>query len=55
VIAPLDAAQDTAARLALDHGLTFYDASYAAIARRIDRRLLSADSDLTEVGLASGL
>jgi predicted nucleic acid-binding protein len=45
----------TAAKLALDHGLTFYDASYAAIARRVDRRLLSADRDLTSAGLAVGL
>jgi len=43
------------AELALAHGLTFYDASYAAIARRTDRRLLSADADLTSPGLAAGL
>ncbi len=41
-----------AAELALAHGLTFYDASYAAIARRTDRRLISADSDLLDAGLA---
>jgi len=41
-----------AAELALRHDLTFYDASYAAIARRTDRRLLSADADLTGPGLA---
>ena len=44
-----------AARLALAHNLTFYDASYAAIARRTDRRLLSADSDLIDPGLAVDL
>lgn len=44
-----------AAELALAHGLTFYDASYAAIARRVDRRLLSADSDLLDPGLATDL
>jgi predicted nucleic acid-binding protein len=44
-----------AAELALAHGLTFYDASYAAIARRTDRRLLSADGDLIGPGLAVGL
>jgi predicted nucleic acid-binding protein len=44
-----------AAGLALAHNLTFYDASYAAIARRTDRRLLSADSDLIDPGLAVGL
>jgi predicted nucleic acid-binding protein len=45
----------TAADLALAHNLTFYDASYAAIARRTDRRLVSADSDLVAPGLAAGL
>jgi predicted nucleic acid-binding protein len=44
-----------AADLALAHNLTFYDASYAAIARRTDRRLLSADSDLIAAGLAASL
>lgn len=44
-----------AAELALAHGLTFYDASYAAIARRFNRRLLSADRDLIGPGLASEL
>jgi predicted nucleic acid-binding protein len=45
----------TTATLALTHGLTFYDASYAAIARRTGRHLLSADSDLTGPGLAVDL
>jgi predicted nucleic acid-binding protein len=40
------------AQLALAHGLTFYDASYAAIARRTGRRLLSADKDLLTPKLA---
>jgi predicted nucleic acid-binding protein len=44
-----------AAQLALDHDLTFYDASYAAIARRTGRILLSADEDLLEPGLATTL
>lgn len=43
------------AELALVNGLTFYDASYAAIASRTGRRLLSADRDLTEPGLAVDL
>lgn len=43
------------AELAFEHGLTFYDASYATIARRVDRRLLSADSDLLDPGLAVDL
>jgi predicted nucleic acid-binding protein len=43
------------AELALAHGLTFYDASYVAIARRTGRHLLSADDDLIAPGLAVGL
>jgi len=51
------AAEDrhTAAELALEHGLTFYDASYAAIATRTGRILLSADDDLLVPGLAVAL
>jgi predicted nucleic acid-binding protein len=41
-----------AATLAREHKLTFYDASYAAIARRTGRRLLSADGDLIAPKLA---
>lgn len=44
-----------AARLAIEHKLTFYDASYAAIAHRTRRRLLSADQDLLVPGLAVAL
>ncbi len=43
------------ADLALEHDLTFYDASYAAIASRMGRRLLSADRDLIAPKLAVGL
>jgi predicted nucleic acid-binding protein len=43
------------AELALEHKLTFYDASYAAIAYRIGRRLLSADKDLVAPELAVAL
>lgn len=43
------------AELALAHGLSFYDASYAAIAQRLGRRVLSADADLLRPGLAVGL
>lgn len=39
-----------AADLALAHNLTFYDASYAAIARRTGRCLLSANNDLMARG-----
>jgi predicted nucleic acid-binding protein len=52
-LAPED--RPVAAELALAHGLTFYDASYAAIALRTGRRLLSADADLVDPGLASDL
>jgi predicted nucleic acid-binding protein len=55
---PLDLAADDhlpATRLALEHDLSFYDASYAAIARRVGRLLLSADGDLLAPGLAVGL
>jgi len=41
-----------AAELALSHRLTFYDASYVAIANRLGRGVLSADRDLVEPGLA---
>jgi predicted nucleic acid-binding protein len=34
------------------HGLTFYDASYVAIANRMGRRVISADGDLLDPGLA---
>ncbi len=52
---PLDlTAEDcrTTAELVLSHGLTFYDASYVAIASRMGRRVLSADGDLVDPGLA---
>ncbi|HEX5712221.1 MAG TPA: type II toxin-antitoxin system VapC family toxin [Solirubrobacterales bacterium] len=55
---PLDltpADHRVAGGLAFDHGITFYDASYAAIARRLGRVVLSADSDLTGPGLAASL
>jgi predicted nucleic acid-binding protein len=42
----------TTAQLALIHNLTFYDASYAAIAMRAGRMLISADADLLTPGLA---
>jgi|SRR5215218_55617 len=52
---PLDLASSdrhATAEIALKHDLTFYDASYAAIAARMKRHLLSADSDLIRPGLA---
>jgi predicted nucleic acid-binding protein len=38
-----------------EHSLTFYDASYVAIAERLGRRVVSADRDLIEPGLAVDL
>jgi predicted nucleic acid-binding protein len=52
---PVDLTPDdvaSAARLAEEHGLTFYDASYAAIARRTGWPLVSADRDLLDPALA---
>lgn len=46
---------DATAELALVHDLTFYDASYVAIAKRMGRRVLSADGDLLDPGLAATL
>lgn len=43
------------AELALAHDLTFYDASYVTIAKRMGRGVLSADGDLLEPGLATTL
>jgi predicted nucleic acid-binding protein len=51
-LALTDEDRRAAATLALEHKLTFYDASYAAIARRTGRRLLSADGDLVTPKLA---
>jgi predicted nucleic acid-binding protein len=52
-LAPQD--HGAAAELARAHDLTFYDASYVAIANRVGRRVLSADSDLVNPGLATRL
>lgn len=55
---PLDLEPDdrrAAADIALTNDMTFYDASYVAIAARTKRRLLSADSDLIRPGLADSL
>ena len=41
-----------AAGLAEEHGLTFYDAAWAAVARDLDVPLVSADSELLRAGLA---
>ncbi len=44
-----------ATQLALARRLTFYDASYVAIANRVGRDVLSADRDLVGPGLAQTL
>jgi predicted nucleic acid-binding protein len=52
---PLDLVPEdhrVAVELALNHDLTFYDASYVAIAGRVGRGVLSADGDLVKPGLA---
>jgi len=41
--------------LAHTHGITFYDASYVAIAKRLGRTVISADRDLLGPGLAVDL
>lgn len=41
-----------AARLATEHGLSFYDACWAAAARQLDVPLVSADRQLLAAGLA---
>ena len=43
------------ATLARRHKLTFYDASYVAIAERLGRKVVSADQDLIGPGLAVDL
>jgi len=43
------------AEIAHANGITFYDASYVAIAQRMGRKVLSADSDLLGPGLARDL
>jgi predicted nucleic acid-binding protein len=50
---PID--HHASAEIALAHDITFYDASYAAVAQRTQRRLLSADNDLLKPALASTL
>jgi predicted nucleic acid-binding protein len=40
-----------ACRLAEEHGLTLYDAAYAAAAKRRDAQLATLDGDLLECGL----
>lgn len=50
-IAPSDAERTAAARLAVRHHLTFYDASYAAVASARGATLVTADRALLSAGL----
>ena len=54
VIHPAPSWHDAAATLGEQHGLSFYDASWAAAARALDCPLVSADSALISAGLAVG-
>ena len=45
----------SASRLTRRYGITFYDASYVAIAERLGRTVVSADRDLLDPGLAVDL
>jgi predicted nucleic acid-binding protein len=51
VIAPISSDLSLAADLAAEHGLTFYDAVYAAAARQRGARLATFDRQLLNAGL----
>jgi predicted nucleic acid-binding protein len=51
-VALSDAARSTAAELAAEHGLSYYDAAYWAAARELRAPLVSADRELVEAGAA---
>lgn len=52
IIAPTSSDLGLAADLATEHGLTFYDAVYAATARQRGARLVTFDRQLLNAGLA---
>lgn len=54
VAAPAPDASDAALRLASRHGLSYYDASYVALAETMDCLLLTADQRLARRTRASG-
>lgn len=54
VISPEPSERRLAAELAAEHSLTYYDASYAAVALKRDATLVTADADLLRAGLGSG-
>lgn len=46
VVMPAQDTADTALRLASDHGLSYYDATYVALAETLDCALITADQRL---------
>jgi len=54
VVAPMPDTADAALRLASDHGLSFYDASYVALAASLDCPLITADQRLARRVRAGG-
>lgn len=54
VIAPTDSELALAADLAAEHGLSLYDASYAAVARLRSAHLATFDRGLLDAGLGVG-
>ena len=54
VVAPMPDASDAALRLASQHGLSYYDASYVALAEALDCQLITADQRLARRIRAGG-
>ncbi|HEX6088066.1 MAG TPA: type II toxin-antitoxin system VapC family toxin [Thermoanaerobaculia bacterium] len=54
VVAPAPDTADAALRLAAQHGLSYYDASYVALAESLDCTLITADQRLVRRTRASG-
>lgn len=54
VVAPMPDAADAALRLASQHGLSYYDASYVALAETLGCLLITADQRLARRVRASG-
>ena len=54
LVAPTPDTADAALRLASEHGLSYYDASYVALAEALDCVLITADQRLTRRTRAGG-
>lgn len=54
VVSPAPDAADAALRLASQHGLSYYDASYVALAETLDCTLITADQRLARRTRAGG-